>query len=64
MTTTLRLKLISENPTARLYETNKGLRQWIPREVCPRTLKRGDEHEVTIEDGWLEQNQFKQNKKI
>jgi hypothetical protein len=62
-TTTLKLKLIQETSQARLYEKEMpsrlpGIRQWVPRSVCPRTLKAGDNHEVDIEDWWLEQNPF------
>ena len=56
MTTTLKLKFIKETELARWYENSRGVRQWVPRSVCPKTLKMGDVHEVAITDWWLEQN--------
>lgn len=56
MTTTLKLKFIRETDLARWYENSRGVRQWVPRSVCTKTFKAGDQHEVAIEDWWLEQN--------
>ena len=58
MTTTLKLKFIRETPLARLYADHKDRQQWIPRSICPKTLKLGDIHEVAIETWWLEANPF------
>ena len=59
-TTKHSLRLIKETAQARLYEkryTNgKTVQQWVPRSVCPRTSKLGDEHEVEIENWWLAEN--------
>ena len=51
-TTKLELTLIRETDKARYYENARGKRQWVPRSVCPRTLKIGKTHEVQIED-WV-----------
>jgi hypothetical protein len=56
--TTLKLKCLRETELARWYEHPNGKRQWVPRSVCPRVVKLGDRHEVTIEDWWLKQNPF------
>lgn len=56
MITTLKLKLIKETDQARWYENERGIRQWVPRSVCRRTLKLGDRHEVTIAEWWLKEN--------
>lgn len=57
-TTKLELTLIRETEKARYYENARGKRQWVPRSVCPRTLKIGKTHEVAIEDWWLAENPF------
>lgn len=59
MTTVLKLKCLRETPQARLYQDHRGTQQWVPRSVCPRTTKLGDQHEVTIEDWWLKENPFR-----
>ena len=57
--TTLKLKFLKETPLARFYEhPTSRVRQWVPGSVCPRTLKLGDVHEVTLEDWWLKANPF------
>ncbi len=61
MTTTLKLTFLRETTLSRHYQLKPGVAQWIPRSVCPRTLrsatnKPGDVHEVTIEDWWLDKN--------
>ena len=56
MTTTLKLKFIRETELARWYENSRGIRQWVPRSVCTKTLKMGDVHEVALEDWWLTAN--------
>lgn len=58
MTTTLKLKFIRETPLARMYENTRGVRQWVPRAVCSKTIDLGVMHEVAIQDWWLEQNPF------
>lgn len=51
-----------ETDGARLVETKAGLEIWIPRSVCPRTLKwppnaEGNRPvELEIEDWWWEKN--------
>lgn len=58
----LTLRFVHETALARLYRKADGAQQWVPRSVCPRTLKWPAEngelavHEVEIEDWWLEKN--------
>jgi hypothetical protein len=62
---TLRLKFVREarSHQARLYENGDGARLWIPRSVCPHTMKwSGTEHEVDVEDWWLEKNPWPANR--
>ncbi len=64
MATTLKLKFLGGTALARHYQKPgaPGNAQWVPRSVCPKTLKFGDKvgdlHEVTVEDWWLEKNPF------
>lgn len=58
----VRLHFIKETELARLYKQvdreGKTLStKWIPKSVCGTTTKFSDtEHEVEIEDWWLEKN--------
>ncbi len=66
----LRLNFVREarSGQARLYENGAGARMWIPRSVCPRTMKYPAAggglavHEVEVEDWWLERNPWPDNK--
>ena len=59
-TTTLTLNFIRETALARFYEHPVSrVQQWVPRSVCPRTLKfNATEHQVVIQDWWLRENPF------
>ena len=67
---TLRLKFVREarSHQARLYENGDGARLWIPRSVCPNTMKYAPAggalpmHEVDVEDWWLEKNPWPANR--
>jgi hypothetical protein len=60
----VKMKFVREAAShqARQYENAAGARLWIPRSVCPRTMKFAPDangvvvHEVEIEDWWLEKN--------
>jgi len=61
----IRLWFIRETEKARLYSKTDPEAQgrvldeiWIPRSVVEHTSKRGNEHEVTIEDWWGVKNGF------
>jgi hypothetical protein len=65
---TLNLKFVRESRWARLYENADGARQWVPRSVCPHTLKHPAEdgalpvHEVDIEYWWMQKNPWPKDK--
>lgn len=61
--TKLNLYFVRETELARLYRKPDDTQQWVPKSVCPTTLKHPPAldgqlalHEVTIEDWWLEKN--------
>lgn len=67
-TTKLTLTLVHETAEARLYEDGRKREQWIPRSVCPSTIKLNGGavvrpvHLVSVEDWWLEQHPFEKLK--
>lgn len=65
MSATLKFWIMRETEKARLYSTvplgqmdrggrGDGNRLWVPKSIIEHTTKRGDEHEVTLPDWFIE----------